>query len=324
MVHRTGQTEKFVLKRLKNPSRLGRFRAEIEALTRLNHPNIIKIVDWELSSGDRPGVCFYVSEFCSKGDLSKVDVQSRPFLDKLRLFRQVCDAVAAAHAKNLLHRDLKPANILMRANGSLAVGDFGLCLDLNMVDERLTETTEAVGPRLYMAPELEGGRDEDPQANRDCYSLGKLLYFFVSGRHLVRERHYEADYNLLRPDCEQGLHFVYQLLDKSVHIDPRRRFPNAEEFLMELDRVIDGVERSAHVLDLNVKQRCVYCRSGIYQPRLLAVPAQPGGHNTAPFAFWGNNCMDGKDWMALVCDTCGNVQLFRPDLAMPDGWKNLS
>jgi hypothetical protein len=175
-----------------------------------------------------------------------------------------------------------------------------------------------------MAPELEGGRDEDSQPSCDCYSLGKLLYYVISGRDLPRERHREQKYSLLKPDCDQGLHFVYELFDKSIQEDLTKRFQSAKEFLEELEGVMDGIERSAHVLDLNVKQRCLYCRSGIYQQHLLTGPSYRSSPKADAFRFWGINHMGEKDTMAVVCDTCGNVQLFRLDLAPRGKWTDLS
>src|SRR5438093_13693316 len=102
VVHRTGEVAKFALKKLKNPNRLGRFRTEIEALRRLNHPNIIKVIDYELPSAQKASF-YYVSEYCSKGNLNMVDLRGMLLLDKLRLFRQICEAMAEAHTNNLMH-----------------------------------------------------------------------------------------------------------------------------------------------------------------------------------------------------------------------------
>jgi eukaryotic-like serine/threonine-protein kinase len=148
---------KYVLKVLKNPDRGGRFEQEISALARLSHPNVLKLVDYH--SGDAG--FFLVTEFCEAGDLECLDLGNRPLRDRLLMFRQVCDGVAAAHRCGPLHRDIKPKNILVRKDRLLAVGDFGLCLDLNSDDERLTRTSEAVGPRDYIAPEPAGGRAEN-------------------------------------------------------------------------------------------------------------------------------------------------------------------
>jgi serine/threonine protein kinase len=243
------------------------------------------------------------------------------------MFRQVCDAVATAHRNRLLHRDLKPKNILVRTNGTLAVGDFGLCIDLTEADDRLTETAEAVGPRDYIAPELEGGRVETPLPSSDCYSLGKLLYYFVGLRNLPRERHHEPRYSLLGPTADPQMHFVYDLLDRSLVEDPAARFSEAGEFLNALDGVVEKMEKDAHVLNLNVAQKCLYCIEGKYQLQMAHQPApyeRERPVRKSAYQFWGNNFMDQTPWMALACDTCGNVQLFRRDLsASPDKWKNV-
>jgi len=279
---------------------------------------VLKIVE----HGEDKRRLFFIMEFCERGDLAGLDLQHFSLMDRMFMFRQVCDAVATAHRSGLLHRDLKPKNILVRGDQSLAVGDFGLCLDLTESDDRLTETTEAVGPRDYIAPELEGGRLESPAPSCDCYSLGKLLYYFVGSRTLPRERHHETRYNLLGPTVEPAMHFIYDLLDRALVEDPSRRFQDASEFLKAVDVVLEKMKGDAHVLDLNVVQKCLYCIEGKYQLQLAQVPdARP---SDAGFQFWGNNSMDQKPWMVLAYDVCGNVQLFRPDLSQSgDRWKNL-
>jgi serine/threonine protein kinase len=320
--HSTDERE-YVLKVLKNPNRSGRFEQESGALARLSHPNVVKLVEYHAGDAE----FFLVTEFCEAGDLESLDLGGLPLRDRLLMFRQVCDGVAAAHRRGLLHRDIKPKNILVRKDGSLAVGDFGLCLDLNSDDERLTRTSEAVGPRDYIAPELEGGRAEDLRPSCDCYSLGKLLYFFLGCRTLPRERHRQPRYNLLGKDAESAMHFAYDLLDRSVVEDPAARFPNASSFLEALDGVIKKMVNNAHVLDLNVRQGCNYCIEGTYQLQLLNEPHNYQGNkpeNRSSHRFWGTNDMDQKPWMILVCDTCGNVQMFRQDLAADPGkWKNV-
>jgi serine/threonine protein kinase len=315
VVRRADSTEEreYALKVLKNPNRSGRFEQESVALARLSHPNVVTLIEYH--GGD--GEFFLVTEFCEAGDLEDLDLCRRPLRDRLLMFRQVCDGVAAAHRIGLLHRDIKPKNILVRKDGSLAVGDFGLCLDLTRDDGRLTRTGEAVGPRDFIAPELEGGRAEDLQPSCDCYSLGKLLYYFLDCRTLPRERHRQSRYNLLGKGAEAAMHFAYDLLDRSVVEDPAARFPDASSFLKALDGVIEKMANNAHVLDLNVPQRCNYCIEGTYQLQLLSEPNnyQPNKpENRSAHRFWGTNDMDHKPWMILVCDTCGNVQMFRQDL----------
>ena len=272
----------YVLKRLKNPKRLPRFRKETDALRKLSHPGILRIIE---SPEDLP---IYIAEYCEKGDLTQVDLSEKTLLNKLLLYRGICDAVAIAHAANIIHRDLKPQNILLRTDGTTAVGDFGLCIDLSDAEDRITATSEAVGPRYYIAPELEDGKHSDPKPSSDCYSLGKLLYFILSGRSFARERHRDLALDLRQQDGNPGLHFVYQLLDRTIVSEPTRRFQNAGELLSALDEVILLLQSGAHVLDRRVPQRCLYCISGYYQPMLPI----------------------GTDALRMICPNCGNIQVF--------------
>jgi hypothetical protein len=321
-VKRTGDANQtfYVLKRLKNRNRLARFQREIEALKKLAHPNILKIIE------SPQGQPIYIAEYCERGDLTRVDLSAKTLLARVRLYREICDAIAAAHSANIIHRDLKPQNILIRGDGSVAVGDFGLCLDLGDLDNRPTSTSEAVGPRHYIAPELEDGRDENPKPSSDCYSLGKVLYFILGGRSFARERHKEGDYDLRSANGDPHLHFVYELLEKTIVVNPRDRYANAGELVNAVDDVILKIERDAHVLDMRLPQHCMYCRTGTYQIRLYTAGKPPSFSDIRigdAFSFWGNNYMDQKNWMVLVCNNCGNAQMFRPDLAGHGSWKGL-
>lgn len=287
--------EWFVFKRLKNANRADRFQSEIKALRALNHPGILHIVE----DGTLEGKPYYIAEYCENGDLSKRNLKGVTTIEKLLLFRQICSAVAAAHAAKIVHRDIKPSNVLMRSDGTIAVGDFGLCLHLD-AEERLTSTEEAIGARNYMAPELEDGRRDDVTPAADVYSLGKLLYFFLTGRSFAREKHREPSYDLTRPpqgQPEDGTQFVYELLDKCIVESPKPRFQDADALIAAVDVAIRRIVLNAHVLDLNVKQRCIYCANGEYQS---LQGSQTNEHG-----------------ITLACRNCGNIQHFGPPY---NGW----
>jgi hypothetical protein len=275
----------FVFKRIKNPDRADRFHSEIKALRTLDHPGILRIIENDTHEGNP----YYIAEYCENGDLSNLNLLGLTTLGRLELFRQICGGVAAAHAAKIVHRDIKPSNVLVRSDGSVAVGDFGLCIHLD-AEDRLTATDEAVGPRNFMAPELEDGRtDVTPAA--DVYSLGKLLYFLISGRSFSREKHHEPQYDLTRPGTglpEPGVQFAYELLDKSIVENPELRFKDAGALVESLDGVILRIALNAHVLDRNAKQRCLYCVDGEYQAM-----GQPD-----------------ENRLSYICRRCGNVQHF--------------
>jgi serine/threonine protein kinase len=231
---------------------------------------------------------FCVAEFCQRNDLSKADLSEKTLLEKLEFYREICDAMAAAHRSNIIHRDLKPQNILIRSDGSVAVGDFGLCLDLSDLEARATLSSEAVGARHFIAPELEDGRLADPKPSSDCYSLGKLLYYILTRRSFARERHRAPNYDLCTSRADIHLFFVYELLDKTITISLGDRYQSAGELLDALDGVIMKIEQKAHVLDLRVPQHCLYCISGSYQ---AMTPTSP--HDAR-----------------LICMNCGNIQHF--------------
>jgi serine/threonine protein kinase len=185
----------YALKRLKNVRRLERFRSEVEALRSLADPNVIKLIDFDFEA-KQP---YLVSEFCAGGNLERnISRFNQDPIQALNLFIEICKGVAAAHDKGIIHRDLKPTNILLRTSeGPPVVADFGICYIEG--GERHTLTEEAVGPRWFMAPELEDGRasDSDISSASDIYSLGKLLYWLISDRKIFsREKHREPQYNL--------------------------------------------------------------------------------------------------------------------------------
>jgi len=284
----SSDSKKYVIKRLKNKERLRRFQREIDVLKRLSHPGILRVIETSDSS-ESP---FYVAEYCEKGDLSHFDLSTKPFPFRLHLFRQICLALAAAHGVGIIHRDLKPQNVLIRHDESVVIGDFGLCLDLSDIAERATQSSEAVGARHYIAPELEDGRAVDPTPSSDVYSLGKLLYYILSGRSFARERHTEETYDLRKSDSESGIFFVYDdLFSKTIVPEPYKRYPNAQELLSYVDVVIKKVEKGARVLNLQVGQPCLFCVVGRY----------------------GAHAETSINTLEIRCAYCGNIQKFRKD-----------
>ena len=273
----------YVLKLLKNKERLTRFRSEIAALTKLQHPGILRIVETSEDS-EKP---FFVAEYCDGSDLGKANLLTKDLLTKLQMFRQICDALGAAHGAHILHRDLKPQNIFLRKDGSIVVGDFGLCIDLNDAKERATQTSEGVGAERYIAPEVAKGRVAEPQPTSDLYSLGKVLYFILSGRTLMREEYTVGEDDLRTGNAGPNMHFVYELFDKTITERPEDRYQSAADLLYALDTVIERVQQKAHLLLPSVRQHCLFCVIGEYRP----------------------NTGVGTE-LVYTCTNCGNTQRF--------------
>ncbi|MFA6115203.1 MAG: protein kinase [Sphingomonas sp.] len=209
----------WLLKRLKNPRRHERFARELETLQRLKGAaNVVQVQEWGISRGETTD--YYVME---KGDGSLEDLAPAEGYAPERafsLFAQILDGAEAVHQVPAVHRDLKPANVILFGN-TAKIADTGLAL---LIDEpRITPTDEAVGPRFYMAPELEHGRNLDVDASADIYSLGKILYWLLSGGvHLPRERHLEAHYRLGRIKAP-SLEVFERVFDATLTPQNRRR-----------------------------------------------------------------------------------------------------
>ncbi|MBX3125545.1 MAG: serine/threonine protein kinase [Polyangiaceae bacterium] len=298
-----------ILKRLKNIKRLERFAAELKAIQRIDHPNVIKLIDHDLE-GERP---YLVMELVGDGSLDKhLGVVASEPLRALRLFEEVCGGVQAAHAAGVVHRDLKPENILLRgAFGPPVVADFGIC---HIEDgERLTLTEEAVGPRLYMAPELEDGRAEAIHPASDVYSLGKLLWAMLAGKQVfAREKHRDASNNLVQLLHRDSMEHVNRLLDRMIVVAPEARLPDAGEVVSSLRRVIDLITFDYRAVSAKLSQRCTYCGEGTY--RLVA---KEDGVSVRNF---GLGLVGKPDWRVLVCDACGHVEMFRIEKATRKDW----
>lgn len=189
---RSGKLDGFyALKRLINRKRRWRFENEVKAVTRLDHPNIIRLVDnsalvaglgdpTEVSDVEKSYLVMPIAQY---GDLSR-----RPKLTEhdpkatLDVALPLAQALAYAHRNNVIHRDVKPQNILFsEQDHNPWLADFGLCL-IRDEPERKTQDGEEVGPAKFMAPELEGGlKIEEVGYDVDVYSLGKVIYYMLSG-----------------------------------------------------------------------------------------------------------------------------------------------
>lgn len=189
----SSEPTQYVQKRLKNKTRIQRFKKEIETCLKLSHPNVISVVDYDLE-GKTP---YLVTEYCERGSLDESDILTWEPGYKLEVFAAICRGVGHAHSHSpaIVHRDLKPENIFIRGSGSPVVGDWGICY-LSDAEDRMTALDEVVGPRGLTCPELEGGRATEVKPSCDVYMLGKLLYWMFSNKRLPREEYREPAYDL--------------------------------------------------------------------------------------------------------------------------------
>jgi serine/threonine-protein kinase len=152
-----------------------RFLAEAEAIARLRHPNVVQVYE----VGQCAGQPYFSLEFCDGGSLAKkLAGNPLPPREAAELVATLARAVQAAHEAGVIHRDLKPANVLLLADGTPKVTDFGLA---KQAGADMTATGAVMGTPSYMAPEQAEGAKEVGAAS-DIYALGAILYECLTGR----------------------------------------------------------------------------------------------------------------------------------------------
>jgi formylglycine-generating enzyme required for sulfatase activity/serine/threonine protein kinase len=167
---------------------LERFRAEAEAVARLQHPHVVQVFSWG-EHGEQP---FLVMEFVAGGSLYHcIAGRKQPPADAARLVMLLARAVHAAHKVGILHRDLKPANVLLAppadepalnsAYGCPKVSDFGLAR-LSGSPAGLTASFALMGTPSYMSPEQALGKTREIGPSTDIYALGAILYELLAGQ----------------------------------------------------------------------------------------------------------------------------------------------
>jgi serine/threonine-protein kinase len=225
-----------------------RFRREGTVLARVTHPNIARLLDAGVTSGGQP---YLVLERIEGERIDRhCDQRRLAPMQRIRLFLDVLAAVGHAHANLVVHRDLKPSNILVTADGTVKLLDFGIAKLLE------TETTPAERSRLtdqgglaltpeYAAPEQATGGAVTTAT--DVYALGVLLYQLLSGRHPTGEG-CRSPAEHLRAIAETeprrlsaavaGAGDLDNIVAKALRKDPVQRYPTVAAFADDLRRYL--------------------------------------------------------------------------------------
>ncbi|MCA9801202.1 MAG: protein kinase [Cyanobacteria bacterium HKST-UBA02] len=157
-----------------------RFQSEARILSKLNHRNILQVLDFGINKNN---LLYLVTDYL-QGESLEALIGDEGILERAELidiFTQICEGMQHAHDNGIVHRDLKPANIMIEADRTVKILDFGIARD-NTADDtgHRTRTGAALGSPLYMSPEQAGG--ERVTTASDVYSLGCILYQAVTGR----------------------------------------------------------------------------------------------------------------------------------------------
>ena len=270
---------------------LARFQREARAASALNHPRICTIHD----IGDFRGRPFFVMEFLEGRSLrAHLSAKQVPIPELLDIAVQVCDALAAAHAKGIVHRDIKPANIFIQSNGLAKVLDFGLAKfgteprsaraagRTDTVTEAtcnltLTRPGSLMGTLAYLSPEQ--ARGEEVDCRSDVFSFGVVLFEVATGRptfagkssgeiigsilHQIPPR--PSDLN---PAVPGGLE---RIILKALEKDRNARYQSSTEMLADLEKLRHSLAarpRTRRWILASSGAAAVALTGGIFLPRL--------------------------------------------------------
>jgi tetratricopeptide (TPR) repeat protein len=215
-----------------------RFLREIGTAARLQHPHILSVHD----SGDAAGQLWFTMPYVEGESLRDRlrREQQLPLEGALRVATEAARALEYAHQHRVIHRDVKPENILLTADGTTLVADFGIARVLGGVGESLTEAGMAIGTPAYMSPEQASGGQVD--ARTDVYALGAVLYEMLAGEppftgptaQAITAKRFKGEV----PHVRQARSAVPETVDRAIHkalaLVPADRFSTASGFAAAL------------------------------------------------------------------------------------------
>ena len=212
-----------------------RFKNEAKIMASLNHPNIVKVIDFD----EQPQQLSIVLEYLEGEDLDDKTKKNGPLNDEElnNIFSQTLSAFEYAHSKGIVHRDIKPANIYILPNGTVKILDFGIAKLFGQGNE-MTQTGTQMGTPIFMSPEqIRGEKSIDHRS--DIYSLGVTLFVAVSGKTPYDSKT-ESQFDIFNKIVHEAIPEISgnekfnTLINKACNKDREQRFQSCGEWLEEM------------------------------------------------------------------------------------------
>ena len=227
---------------------LSRFIQEYTLLSLIEHPHVIRIYD----QGFTDDHAYIAMEFFEQGDLRSEIRAGATRQRVLEIVAQVAQALAAIHERGIIHRDLKPENIMRRADGSVALADFGIAKSMLKADHMgftQTQHGDVIGTPFYLSPEQALGRPITPVS--DLYSLGVMMFEMLAGERpfraesldLLLARHLSAP----TPPLPQAHADLQPVVERLMAKQAADRYASAKDLLADLEQraLLQTVTRAA-------------------------------------------------------------------------------
>jgi serine/threonine protein kinase len=261
-----------------------RFEIEIEALRKLEHPNIVRI----LGFGEQDGTLFYAMELVEGQDLESV-LESRQRLTAAQTVDigiQLAKALKHAHDRGIIHRDIKPANIMILSDGTIKLSDFGIAKRYG--NTGLTMEGGPIGTANYMSPEQTEGKKATERS--DLYSVGCLFFALLAGRppfvseslYKILELQRKARPELVTIFAPATPEPFAALIDKLLEKEPEKRPANCGVLMRALTMIHQGLQLTGEAKANQAKETGRMPSSGAFPPLRPDVPGKPAQDSVMP------------------------------------------
>lgn len=256
---------------------VARFQREARAAARLNHKSIVAGID----VGEYQGYHYFAMEFVTGRTVQDVLDESGVVPEKraIEIASHVAGALAHAWDKGLVHRDIKPGNIVITADGTAKITDFGLAKYTQDDEIALTDTGTTMGTAYYLSPEQAKG-ESAIDTRSDIYALGATLYHMVTGQPpykgtpvAVMTQHVSApvpDPKLVKADLSES---IVEVIKMMMAKDRRDRYRTPDEVGIDLKRMLEGKKPLLARTDAKM---AVLTEAAKYEEKALAREASPG------------------------------------------------
>ncbi|MDK6940428.1 Stk1 family PASTA domain-containing Ser/Thr kinase [Aerococcus sp. UMB8487] len=219
-----------------------RFRREAMSITELDHPNIVDVYD----IGDKERENYIVMEYVDGKDLKTYIRDNHPLSPQTyqAIMLQILDGVQCAHDHGIVHRDLKPQNIMVKADGTVKIMDFGIAII--STETSITQTSTIIGSVHYLSPEQ--ARGSLATAQSDIYSLGIVSFEMLTG-HVpfdgesavsIALKHFQEDLPALDAERSHIPNSIQNIIYKATAKEPKDRYQTCRDMAQDLATALDA------------------------------------------------------------------------------------